>query len=246
MPPPPYRFTSYDLDTSIEVARALDELGGKASSDALAHKLGYKSKNNGAFLTRIANARLFGLVDGVASALSPSGRAINIIRPDYPETERRARLDAFEDVPLFKAVLDQYHGAPLPDSTGMKNALEARWQIDGDRSSMVLARFLDSADQAGLFEAAGDRTKLIRPTFGADSNQGVTNGGSSGGVGSHLNPPPSTNTGARLNKVVDGVLDELPPPSDGWSESGLTQWLAFFESALRVVYRLPKPSDGGP
>ena len=44
--------------------------------------------------------------------------------------------------------------------------------------------------------------------------------------------------GVRNSKLIDGALDELPPPGEA-TEDQLRQWLEFFEGALRVVYRLP-------
>ena len=99
------KYANYDLDSSIEVARALEALGGLAAGDALAVKLGYKSRNNGAFLSRLASARLYGLVDGQSDQLRPSVLAISILRPDYKETEAKSRLEAFERVPLNRRSL---------------------------------------------------------------------------------------------------------------------------------------------
>lgn len=240
--PPQFRFTTFDLDSCIEVAKAVHDGGGQLSAAGLAEKLGYKSHNNGSFNTRLANARLFGLLDGPSSAIRPSDRAMAILHPDYPATAEGARLEAFDAVPLYRAVLDEYHGKPLPDEAGLRNALAVRWGITAEKAPAVLARLIDSAEQAGLFRTAGNRSKMIRPTPGG------------GGGHTPAPTPPATSqppvgldpkpTGARANKVIDGVLDELPPPGK-WSEPELTQWLSFFEGALRVVYRLPKGAPSG-
>ena len=117
---------------------------------------------------------------------------------------------------------------------------------------MVLARFLDSAEQAGLFQAAGDRSKLIRPTFHTLTPPHGDNPPAAAMAGPAPQPVSSAAaaspvaTGARANKMIDAVLDELPSPEGGWDEEGMQAWLAFFRSALRVVYKLPKPSGAGP
>ena len=246
------KYANYDLDSSIEVARALDALGGLASADELAVRLGYKSKNNGAFLSRLASARLYGLVDGQSDKLSPSALAINILRPDYKETEAKARLEAFERVPLNEAVLNVYHGKVLPDATGLCNALQVQWHVNPNTAGTVLARLMDSADQAGLFSTAGDRTKMIRPTLvrgagspPADNHQqhGYDRHDREDRDGQARHVPPAQ-ADARRNKLIDGVLDELPELGGTWTENELQQWLSFLESALRVVYRLPKPAEG--
>ena len=168
---PPYRFVSYDLDASIEVAEKLwaNRGDGAASNNELAVLLGYSSANNGAFLTRLANARLFQILEGPTSALRVSPLACRILHPEYPEEAAAARIEAFENVPLFKAVLDRYHGQVLPSESGFKNALQATFGINADKAGFVATRLLDSAEQAGLFSVAGDRSKMIRPTLGKTS-----------------------------------------------------------------------------
>jgi hypothetical protein len=250
-----YKYAAYDLESSIEVARTLEQHGGSGSADELASWLGYKSKNNGAFLSRLASARLFGLVDGQSARLSPSALAISILRPDYPETAAKAKLTAFENVPLNMHVLRAYQGQVLPDEQGLRNALQVKWNIDASRAGQVLARLMDSADQAGLFSTAGNRTKMIKPSavgrrqverpvelveFEDPEDEDAQDAHRNEQSGQ---PPPVTQrpSSPRANKLIDGVLDELPPLDESWKEDQLQQWLAFFESALRVVYRLPKP-----
>lgn len=245
MAAPAFKFTSHDLAASIEVAKSIEDHGGIASQDELAVLLGYKSKNNGAFLSRVASARAFGLLAGQAGALEPSLRARTILRPDYPATEQRARLEAFEDVPLYKAVLDHYHGQPLPDAKGLQNALETRWQIHADRSATVLSRLMDSAEQAGLFAVSGDRTRMVRPSVSEPARRNVAPTDAAPPVSAPTHHPSAASlTDARHHKVIDGVLDMLPPTDSEWPERDMAQWLSFFESALRVVYRAPAPLGG--
>ncbi len=94
---PEFRYPQYDLDQSIDVARKIAERGQGAtlSLPELAAVLGYKGTNNGAFVTRKSAARLFGLIEGPATANEITHRAAAILHPDYPETADQARLDAF-------------------------------------------------------------------------------------------------------------------------------------------------------
>jgi hypothetical protein len=247
MASPKYRFTTFDLDSCLEMAKAVHDNGALLSSAELAAHLGYKSDNNGSFNTRLANARLFGLVTGPSSALTTTPRSLAILHPDYPVAAARARLEAFESVPLYKAVLDQYHGQPLPDETGMRNALTTRWEITPERAQMVLARMMDSAEQASLFRTAGNRSRMIRPTLPSGDGPPL-----------HQTPPPHSedhhgdagggghdkNSGVRVNKVIDGALDMLPDERQ-WDEENLSLWLRFFEDALRIYYKIPRhPTPG--
>lgn len=59
-----FRSVRYDLAASLEVARLADSAGGSIAPDLLAPALGYSGTNNGAYLSRVASARLFGVVTG--------------------------------------------------------------------------------------------------------------------------------------------------------------------------------------
>lgn len=240
MAAPSYRFTAYDLDSCIEMARVLHANGGVLTSDQLAHHLEYRSANNGAFNTRLANARLFGLVEG-SSELRPSPRALRIMFPDFPAAAKEAKLEAFESVPLYAAVLDAYHGQPLPDEQGMKNALATRWGVSAVKVATVYARLMECAEQAGLFEIAGARTKMLKPAIPGQQppQEPPHQGALRQSVASDMRSA-ATPTGISSNGLIQAALAELPV-QEGASEEELQQWLAFFESALRVVYRLPKP-----
>jgi hypothetical protein len=239
---PKYRFTAYDLDSCVDMARVLHANGSVLTTDQLAHHLEYKSANNGAFNTRLANARLFGLVEGSAE-LRPTTRALRILFPDYPAEASAARLEAFEAVPLYAAVLSTYHGQPLPDEQGLKNALNTRFGVAPDKVAMVYSRLMECAEQAGLFQLAGARTKMLRPALGSsrptDSHVSAVAPTTAPGPSPAEAAPSRRVEGVAGNGLIQAALAELPP-QEGATEEELRQWLSFFESALRVVYRLPR------
>ena len=61
-----YRSVTYHLEASVELARMVQRAGGRTDMEALALDLSYSGVRNGAFLTRLANARLFGVVSGLS------------------------------------------------------------------------------------------------------------------------------------------------------------------------------------
>lgn len=245
-----YRYAMYDLNSCLEMVRTLHENGAALSPDTLAHQLGYKSANNGAFNTRLANARLFGLIEG-SNELRPSRRALAILFPDRPEAARAARLEAFEAVPLFAAVLHEYHGQPLPTEQGLKNALTTRWGINTEKVAYVYARLMDSAEQAGLFDVAGSRSKMLRPSSAralleeTEVVPAPTLHSAPAATSASI-PAPAVviSGGLASNQLISAALAELPEVSE-ISEEHLLEWLKFFESALRVVYRLPRSGGKG-
>jgi hypothetical protein len=232
------RFPRYDLNSSVEVARVLhDKAGGSASTKVLATYLGYTSAANGAFLYRMAAARLFGLVDGAPSDIRPTPRAEQILRPDYPEVEVRARAEAFAEVPLFSAFLQEYEGKMLPPREGMLNALRSsRYGIEKNLATIALDRMLDSADQAGYFTVTnGARTKMLRPPIGRPQAAQAASPAET------VLAVESVVSVSSRGKLVDGVL-ELLPQGEEWEEALLQDWLRMLTMALRVRYKLASPA----
>lgn len=237
------RYPKYDLDPSIEVARQLHQRGGgQANGNELATFLGYKSTNNGAYLSRVASARYFTLVEGQSPIIKVTPLAMDIIRPDYPESAQRARLQAFMAVPLFRRFLGEVEGKPLPDAQGIKNILN-RLGVPDKETGVAMARVLESADQAGLFKVAGNRSKMIRPSGSDVIERTVTDTVQSlDEAVAVAHPAPADrvpSSASRFPKIIDGALDALPIERQ-WDEAELEEWLAFFEGALRVHYRLPR------
>jgi hypothetical protein len=232
----------WDLDSSIEVARAVrDQGGGVCNGDQLAVFLKYASKGSGTFFSRIQAARLFGLVSFEDSNYAPTERADAILSPVMPEDEARARLDAFLDIPLFSGVFGELEGKNLPPEVGLKNLLKTRYGIVENRVGPALRILMDSAEQAGLFKTTGDRTKMIRPVVGASrvvetkppetqdriDRPRTGGGGGSGGDGA----PPG------IHSAIVGLLRELPPAGSDWPNAKKQRFLSAFQAILDVVYR---------
>jgi hypothetical protein len=244
--PAEYRQPQYDLEQSLEVARRIDNRGAGAtlSSAELAAILGYTGTNNGAYLLRVAAARLFGFIEGGASAISATARAARILRPDYPETAARARIEAFREVPLYDAFLDAFRGRPLPDERGMVNTLVSRFRVPEKNARSVLARLLASADQAGLFSTAGPG-RMIEPTVQSQAPLATEEPEREPAPSQRASPAVGTPLGWASSrdfpKIIEGALDLMPagPP---WEEDEYREWLDFFDKACRVYYRIRRPA----
>jgi hypothetical protein len=237
-----FRYPVYDLESSLEVARQISSRGAGATvtSHELAALLEYSGTNNGAYLNRVAAARLFGFIDGRAEAISASDRATRILHPDYPQTAERARLDAFRSVPLFSAFLDAFRGRPLPDDGGMVNTLTTRYGVPQRDAKMALARLLTSAEQAGLFRTAGPG-RMIEPTIrAAEAAEPAEEEEAPKRAGSAVTYA-TTAVERQFPKIIEGALDLMPagPP---WDESEYAEWLDFFDKACRVYYRIKRRS----
>ena len=163
------RFPVYDLADSVVVAKRIHESGGgSASDDALATYLDYKSTNNGAYLSRVAATKLFGLIEGGrAVPYTLTERAKHILMPVYSQQAERELVEAFLAVPLFNAVYDgiEQQGREIPPDFGMKNMLRNQLGVTPSRVDVAYRTLMNSAETAGFFATRGAKTHLIMPIF---------------------------------------------------------------------------------
>ena len=232
------RYPKYDLEQSIEVASKIADrgVGATLTSPELAALLGYSGTNNGAYLNRIAAARLFGLIEGQGETIRVTDRAEQLLHPEYPEFADRARIEAFKAIPLYGAFLDAFRARTLPDRDGMMNALTTRFRVAPNEAGKVLGRLLLSAQQAGLFKVGGP-SRMIEPSISASPSR----------ADAEMPPAQASRQEARaaleatrrFPKIIDGAL-ELMPAGPPWEESEYSEWLKFFDQACRVYYRIPR------
>jgi len=166
------RSVRYDLDSACEVARVVDNAGGSLQSDLLARALGYSGTNNGTYLTRLANARLFGVVGGRGSRIELTERGRLILSGEEPAASE-ARRDAFEAVPLFREVLLSYPSGALPERPLLAERLRRDFDETESRAFSTAGKLIDSAHQAGLvpdFSDANGQLGRDRRQFTAVDN----------------------------------------------------------------------------
>lgn len=200
---------------------------------------------------RISAAKQFGLIDGSDKhGLSVTGRGLAIVAPTFDAAEGQARLAAFMDVELFKKLYEKLNGVTLPSEAGMRNLLETQFGVVKDRVSTALRVLMDSAEQAGLFRAAGNRTRMVLPlsTNGGrfealnpdakpeeqiDDRKDRHGGGNGGGGGG--------STDEELDGALLGVLRRLPPVGSRLSPTRRQAFIDAFSANLNVLY--PEDDD---
>jgi hypothetical protein len=144
-----YRSVTYDLEASLDVARAVARVGGHTDTATLAGLLSYSGVRNGAFLSRLANARLFGLVTGRSGEVLVSTRGLSCL-VGSPEEAARARMESCLDVPLFRHVLEHYAGQELPPVDSLVRSLHTEFGEPPDKAGAIARTLVASATQAGL------------------------------------------------------------------------------------------------
>jgi hypothetical protein len=144
-----YRSVTYHLEASVDLARMVTQAGGQTDMEALASLLSYSGVRNGAFLTRLANARLFGLVAGRSGQVTLLDRGRRCLSSD-PAEARDARIEAFLAVPLFRHVLEQLSTELFPPPEALAGLLEQQFGEAPARSLATAKALIESARQAGL------------------------------------------------------------------------------------------------
>jgi hypothetical protein len=258
------RYPKYDLITCVALADKVKNQGGNdCSVDQLGAYLGYTNTKGGGFATKVANARMFGLIETVQGRYRITPRAETILYPSSEAEREQALSEAFLAVPMYNRIYEMHRGQRLPEALGMRNVLHREFQVPmGDQSTLAMRVMMDSAEQAGMFKATqGQRTKLILPAVGgASAPSGQRTGiplGSGGGSGGQGDGTAGAGGGGGLGAgqrtsgvgrgaLIDGVLEALPS-SEGWEEDLMADWLKMLELALRVRYKLPsKKATAGP
>lgn len=212
-------FPYYDLACSQNLARQTLEAGGECRPEQLAAWLGHSTLNSGAYRNKVAAAGLFGLVRATRNNVSvtPAGKAIT-----QDHLKRQAKVDAFLNVAVYRAIFDRYRGTRLPPSIALERELidQGVTRTQARYARQVLLR---SAEQAGLFEAS--ESKMVIPR------------------GAHLagaTPPPELqDPGARQAhpRLIDAILQEAPW-NESWSREQFEQWASLFVMAARVHFGL--------
>jgi hypothetical protein len=243
--PSPY----FDLEASIKVAEAIHSRGGgSCSADQLAAWLEYKSIKSGTYLTRVAAARQFGLIESSSGRFSVTDRGMAIIAPVMPDDAVNAKADAFLSVPLFATLYEQFKGKQLPPESGLKNLLKSSpYTVLPDRVDPSVRTFYNSAAQAGYFSTTGDKSRLIRPgnsqppTAMATATATPADQASAPASPSHIAEKPKFGGGGGdgtggVHSAIVGLLRELPPPGSPWSAQKKQRFLGAFQATIDFIY----------
>jgi hypothetical protein len=156
-----FRSVRYDLEASVAVARVVENAGGAITPELLAGALGYSGTNNGTYLTRLANAKLFGVVGGRGTRVEITDRGRRILAAEGAVASG-ARREAFMAVPLFRTVLESLPPGAFGGRTELADRLVEEFGEPGDKAPVAAGKFLDSALQAGLIHLRRDGKYEVR------------------------------------------------------------------------------------
>jgi hypothetical protein len=232
------QFPYNDLDEAISVANAMYSNVGAGTAEL--HQLaGWMDQalTSGAFRNKISAARIFGLIETGQGRVTLTRIGREIVNA---ETAAAARVAAFLEVPLYRAIFDKYKGQPLPPNIGLEREM-ADLGVAEKQKDRARQAFQRSAEQAGFFRQG--KSKLILPALapGAAPDPGDKPAGGGGGGGDD----DGTKTGD-LHPLVRGLVELLPPPGTEWPEEDQNEWLDAARANFKVMYKRPKrPTASG-
>ncbi len=220
-------FPYADLESAIELAQMIhSKAGSSCEIDELAAWLG-QSVTGGTFRTRLGAARMFGLVENSQgrTTLTQLGRDVL----SGSGSEHAARVTAFLNVELFRAMYDQYKGNALPPPPAIERQVE-QLGVSPKQKERARQTFMKSAQYAGFIDAATGR--FVKPGI-AQKDEGLA-------------PPPSDDRGGSgsggdgptgVDPIIAGLLKRLPKSGDVWPEAERKLWLQLLEGSFKLIYK---------
>jgi hypothetical protein len=226
-------FPYSDLETAVDLARALHSNAGSSCEDAELAAWLDQSINGGTYRARRSAARMFGLIEIAQGRLSltPLGHRV------VDSTEgRSARADAFLLPELYGRMYEQYRGQVLPPPPALERHME-QLGVSPKQKGRARQVFQKSAQYAGYVDPGSGR--FVRPGTGPefDRSQQVqrrTGGGGGGGDGGDQ---------VDIDPIIRGLLARLPKSGEVWPEAERKLWLDLLAGSFKLIYKDTPPSD---
>ncbi len=137
------------LQNSLELARAVDSLGGDCNVETVAEKSGRKI--GGAFTALTSGAAKYGLVSTAKGRLSTTELFREYKLAYNASDAEQALKKAFLRVPVFARIFEKFRGNNLPTEIFDKLLIREFGVSDAD-ASRVAGYFLDGAKISGLLK----------------------------------------------------------------------------------------------
>jgi hypothetical protein len=155
-----YLFPVYDFNMARMIAETVERTGAGTLSEAtLAITLSQSAKSSG-FLLKTLTARQFGLLIKQGDTLSTTPLAKSIFKSTTEDEKKKALIESFLKIPLFRAVADRFKGQAIPQSEAFRNVLEREFKVDSKRVGDAEKVLIDSARDTGVLIKQGSITYL--------------------------------------------------------------------------------------
>ena len=249
----PRKFPYFSLKTAMDVAERVYLRGGGRVTRTQAAELLEVKVTSSLLEMRLITAAQFGLVKRSDGRVEVTDIGRKIVRP-ASEAERAAALvEAFESVPMFKAIKERFQGSPMPDEAGLKNVLVRDFDVPERQKNDAYNLLMSAGREAGILVAKPSGlwfSALPAAKPGEADSQEKT------GDDVQRKPAEAPSQVGRtagqdhLHPSIAGLIGDLPQTGADWSRDDREAWQAALAAILDVVYpssrsqRQTPPSDG--
>lgn len=156
-------FPQLSLREAVEAIIALGQHGADHTHDAAAAYLGHSTANSGAFRSKLASLRDWGLIargDRSRVILSELARQL-VLEAPYHDQQRQLLLAAFESCRVFGMLYgDSAKNTPLEEQR-LRNIVVMRHGVATDQADRFVTSFVESVVYAGLGKLDGNKVVLF-------------------------------------------------------------------------------------
>jgi hypothetical protein len=188
------------FQNALQVARAVCDSGG-ANTDVqrsvLAHAL-QSSANSGAFIQRLAAAKIYGMIEGGRNGYRLTADAKRYFFPSTDGEKDNALLMLFKSAPIFAEIIKRFDGNRLPSADMLANVLFTDFKVPESWKGRVARFFLKAADDAGVLDGQG----FLRYSSAQQSIDRMPAASSSQSSDKERVPPPSPLPSSGMNAWV--------------------------------------------
>lgn len=225
-------FPYADLESAVEIAQTIhSKAGSSCEADELAAWMG-QTATGGTFRTRLGAARMFGLIETGQGRVTLTQPGRDVL--DNSGNERAARVVAFLNIELFRAMYEQYKGNALPPPPAIERQME-QLGVSPKQKERARQTFMKSATYAGFIDSSTGR--FVKPGIsqkdegsGPQKPQERSEGGGGG------SEPP------KIDPIIHGLLARLPKSGDVWPKAQRKLWLQLLEGSFELIYEDGAPS----
>lgn len=226
-------FPQLPLRESIDAIVTIGQHGAKHSHDAAASYLGHSTANSGAFRTKLAALRDWGLLirgDKDRVQLSELAQQLVLEAPDHDDA-KELLLAAFESCRVFGVLYnDSAKDTPL-DVQRVRTTVVMRHGVASEQADKFVDSFIDSVAYAGLGTFDGGKVTLYPRDAAFKTDTEVDN--TSESVAPEI-AGPDTEEPMPLGRVRER---QLPPPS---TPVALRQAWPIDDGEIEFIIRTPK------
>jgi hypothetical protein len=216
-------FPYADLQTAVELVEILHRKAATSCDDNELAAWMNQSATGGTFRSRLAAARIFGLVETGQGRVSLTTLGRGVVDSS---TGRDSLSEAFLKPQLFSAMYEQVRGHVLPPPPAIERHMEGLG-VSPKQKDRARQTFVKSAQYAGFIDQTSGR--FVKPGNAgsappAEATKPKKSGG--GGGGSEL----------VLDPLLMALLHKIPPKEEGWAAAKRVRWFRTFAMNVSQIY----------